>query len=98
MQAKSLELKNFLMQNLYRHPQVSEKMDQARKVIRILFQAYSGAPEEMQAGFSNRVMALNTQTDYRLTKQRVVADYIAGMTDRFASKEYERLTGKKTVS
>ena len=49
-----------------------------------LFDAYVQAPEEMQAGFASRD-----------DKHRAVADYISGMTDRFAVREHERLTGRK---
>ncbi|MES2938388.1 MAG: deoxyguanosinetriphosphate triphosphohydrolase [Pseudomonadota bacterium] len=84
MRARSAELKRFLLANLYRHPQVTAKTDQAKQVVRELFAAYMAAPGEMQAGFAAR-----TDT------ARAVADYIAGMTDRFALREHERLTGHK---
>jgi dGTPase len=79
-------LKRFLMHNLYRHPQVTQTTVQAKEVVRELFHAYCADPAQMQAGFTAR-------SDTR----RAVADYIAGMTDRFAAREHERLTGRKLL-
>jgi dGTPase len=84
MRALSAQLKRFLFANLYRHPQVVEKTSQAKQAVRELFDAYMAAPQEMQAGFAARG-----------DTARAVADYIAGMTDRFALREHERLTGRR---
>ena len=86
MKRQSSDLKRFLLVNLYRHPQVMETTGRARQVVSGLYTAYCAAPEEMpmQQG-SGEGVGLN----------RRVADYIAGMTDRFAIKEHERLTGQK---
>jgi dGTPase len=81
-------LKAFLMRALYRHPNVVEKMDAARVVVSELFTLYVDAPEQMAAPG----VALDRSPDAGL--QRQVADYVAGMTDRFALREHERLTGK----
>ncbi|RYY56563.1 MAG: deoxyguanosinetriphosphate triphosphohydrolase, partial [Comamonadaceae bacterium] len=85
--AESAELKSFLFRNLYRHPRVTETTGQAQEVVRDLFACYLAAPAEMQAGFTAR-------TD----SARAVADYIAGMTDRYALREHERLTGRKLLA
>ncbi|MCA0243078.1 MAG: deoxyguanosinetriphosphate triphosphohydrolase [Proteobacteria bacterium] len=77
------ELKRFLFSALYRHPQVMQTTAAARQVVSELFDAYAAAPQEMPADFS--------AADDR---PRAVADYIAGMTDRFALREYHRLTGR----
>lgn len=95
MRERSVTLKKFLFQNLYRHPQVMLTTGRARQVIRELFACYSLAPQEMQPGFTARVGARGGETG---TLARVVADYIAGMTDRFAGREHERLTGQKLWS
>jgi len=92
MRERSVTLKRFLFQNLYRHPQVMQTTGQARQVIQELFACYSQAPQEMQPGYTARVRARNGEAS---TLARVVADYIAGMTDRFAGREHERLTGQK---
>jgi dGTPase len=86
MRERSAQLKRFLRHNLYRHPQVVHTTGQARLVVRELFDAYLAEPAQMQAGFAAR-------TD----GERAVADYIAGMTDRFAAREHERLTGRKLL-
>ncbi|MCW5650004.1 MAG: deoxyguanosinetriphosphate triphosphohydrolase [Ramlibacter sp.] len=86
MREQSTELKRFLMQNLYRHPQVTRTTGQAQQVIRDLFDAYSADEALMPEGFAGRA-----------DRQRAVADYIAGMTDRFAAREHERLTGQRLL-
>jgi dGTPase len=83
MRAQSADLKRFLHGNLYRHPQVVETTDRARRVVADLFAAYYGDPATLPA-------AVSRQT--RL--HRAIADYIAGMTDRFALREHQRLTGE----
>jgi dGTPase len=83
MRVQSTELKRFLFRNLYRHPQVMRTTGQAQTVVRELFTAYLGQPGEMPESFAGRADA-----------PRAVADYIAGMTDRFAMREHERLTGR----
>jgi dGTPase len=86
MKARSAELKKFLFAQLYRHPQVMHTTGQAQQVVRELFAAYVSQPVEMPADF-----AANNDL------HRSVADYIAGMTDRFALREHERLTGRKLL-
>jgi dGTPase len=98
MQGRSVVLKKFLLDNLYRHPQVVHTMAQAKQVVRDLFDFYCRSPDEMQAGFAHRVRTARSQTAPTAVLTRVVADYIAGMTDRFASREHERLTGKKLLA
>lgn len=92
-------LKSFLLRKLYRHPQVVQTMDQAKRVVRELFQAYSADPQEMHSGSAVRSgVSLATGEGGEPATMRVVADYIAGMTDRFAAKEHERLTGVKLLT
>ena len=86
MRERSSALKSFLMRNLYRHPQVTQTTVQAKRVVRELFDAYCADPMQMQAGFAARDDV-----------PRAVADYIAGMTDRFAGREHERLTGSRLL-
>ena len=86
MQAQSSALKRFLFQHLYRHPQVVATTDQAREVVRGLYAAYLARPAELRAEFAQRP-----------DRERAVADYIAGMTDRFALREHERLTGRRLL-
>lgn len=84
MREASSALKRFLMLNLYRHPQVVETTQRARTIVADLYRAYHLAPQEMPAPGS---------ADPGYSLRRRVADYIAGMTDRFAIREHARLTG-----
>ena len=83
MRHESSELKRFLFANLYRHPAVTATTDRARDVVRELFAIYLDRPAEMSDEFQQAG-----------DRPRAVADYIAGMTDRFALKEHQRLTGQ----
>ncbi|MEO5672306.1 MAG: deoxyguanosinetriphosphate triphosphohydrolase [Ramlibacter sp.] len=87
MRASSAALKRFLLHNLYRHPQVMATTGQAQQVVRELFAAYVDHPQQMNSDFAAKPNAT-----------RAVADYIAGMTDRFAAREHERLTGRKLLA
>ncbi|RFO97926.1 deoxyguanosinetriphosphate triphosphohydrolase [Rhodoferax lacus] len=99
MQQRSAQLKSFLFAHLYRHPQVVHTMSQAKQVVRELFDLYCVRPGEMQAGFALRSQATQAATwDAGPPLQRSVADYIAGMTDRFASREHHRLTGQHLLT
>ena len=90
MRARSLELKQFLFKNLYRHPRVMETTGRAQEVVRDLFAAYTASPQEMKAAFAEQA-----SVDCGPLRARAVADFIAGMTDRFAAREHERLTGRR---
>ena len=98
MRLKSAALKKFLLHKLYRHPKVMEMTGHARCVVADLFNAYLGSPKEMQVGFWARADAARDLADSPDAVVRVVADYIAGMTDRFAGREHERLTGKRLLT
>ena len=97
MRDKSQVLKRFLLSQLYRHPQVMQTTGQAQQVVRELFAVYLAQPQEMGAGFLARSAAVLPALDAATARARVVADYIAGMTDRFAGREHERLTGLKRL-
>jgi dGTPase len=86
MRRRSGDLKRFLLHNLYRHEQVMETTGRAKQVVRELFDAYLDEPGQMSSDFACRD-----------DLPRSVADYIAGMTDRFAMREHERLTGRKLI-
>ena len=78
-----VELKDFLYRNLYHHPDVLRTTQEAERVIGDLFRAYredpSRLPEHVRARFGEDGEA------------RAIADYVAGMTDRFARSEHARL-------
>ncbi|MCJ7798976.1 MAG: deoxyguanosinetriphosphate triphosphohydrolase, partial [Polaromonas sp.] len=94
MALQSAGLKRFLLQNLYRHPQVVQTTQAAQQVVRDLFQAYMGDPAQMPQAHIDRFDGIDTPHVAGARPERVVADYIAGMTDRFAAKEHERLKGR----
>ncbi|WP_287877656.1 MULTISPECIES: deoxyguanosinetriphosphate triphosphohydrolase [Acidovorax] len=92
MRAQSSELKRFLFKNLYRHPQVGETTGRAQRVVTGLFAAYVSEPGEMKPRFTRQAMEGEPSV-----RARAVADFIAGMTDRFAAREHERLTGLRLL-
>lgn len=83
MRVRSHALKRFLFANLYRHPQVQATRVRAEEVLRELFGLYSADASQLPEDFAARP-----------DRERACADYIAGMTDRFAIREHLRLTGK----
>jgi len=83
---KHLALKKFLHENLYRHEKVRGMNEKTKVMVEVLFERYMASVSELPDAFEQRA-AGRQQED----KARVVADYIAGMTDRFAIAEYERL-------
>lgn len=80
--AQAAELKRFLFKNLYRHYRVMRMTSKARRVIRGLFDAFSEDPRLLPPAYLAEQVA---------AQPRLIAHYIAGMTDRYALKEYQRL-------
>lgn len=80
------DIKGFLYPNMYRHPMVKAVRTQADAVVRDLFAAFTRAPEAMPDEWHEGLDALD---EGRLARR--VADYIAGMTDRYALQEHQRL-------
>ena len=83
-----VSLKRFLHRHLYGHEQKLEMTRQAQRIVEDLFAAYTGDVTRMPAEFAERA----TQ-EYESGRARVIADYIAGMTDRYAMKAHEALRG-----
>jgi dGTPase len=79
------DIKAFLFANMYRHPQVTRVREKADAVVRELFRAYFDDPETMPGAWAAKA------GEGEAERARAVADYIAGMTDRFALGEYRRL-------
>jgi len=75
-------LKTFLRDNLYHHYQVLRMTDKARRIVRDLFDAFMADPRLLPPQYQRRAAD---------DKPRAIADYIAGMTDRYAIKEHRRL-------
>lgn len=82
-QAMNRELKTFLYRRLYEHPRVLRMQTKAQRVIADLFEAYLAEPRILPEAARARLE--------HAPRERVVCDYIAGMTDRFALDEHSRL-------
>ena len=80
--AQAAVLKRFLFKNLYRHYRVMRMANKARRVVVGLFDAFSDDP---------RLLPPSYQSEDAEMQPRLIAHYIAGMTDRYALKEYRRL-------
>jgi dGTPase len=79
-------LKRFLHERMYRHFRVNRMTSKARRVVRDLFDLFVAEPECLPNDWQERTRA----ADARL-RARLVCDYIAGMTDRYALDEHRRL-------
>jgi dGTPase len=77
-------LKQFLRENLYRHYKVVRMSAKARHTVEMLFEAFRS---------DVRLLPPVYQQKYDRDKYQAIADYIAGMTDRYAIREYRRLFG-----
>jgi dGTPase len=88
MAAKNLALKQFLRKNLYQHYKVNRMSAKAERIIRELFAVFFADIGLMPHEFQEHAKA---------DKARAVADYIAGMTDRFAIREHKRLFAVEDV-
>jgi len=80
---KNRELKLFLLENLYRHYKVERMRVKAERYLANLFQTYSAYPTLLPVKYLKKMELFG--------RERVICDYIAGMTDRFALDEYKRL-------
>ena len=87
MKKENMNLKRFLHKNLYKHPDVKKMTDKATIVIRDLFNAYSQDIDLLPKPFLKHNMLKIEENE----AERVICDYIAGMTDRFALKEHKKL-------
>ena len=83
---KERDIKAFLFERMYRHDKLKRMAGDARKVVRTLFDLYMEQPERLPAGWSRAA-----ETADRDGRARLIADYIAGMTDRYALDEHHRL-------
>ncbi len=83
--AENRALKEYLHENLYRHPRIVEVKRHLARVLEDLFAVYRSRPEEMPARYSELAAEEGNA--------RAACDYLAGMTDRFALQEHGRLCG-----
>ena len=84
MKKEAQDLKRFLRTNLYHHYQVNRMTSKARRIVTDLFDIFISGPELLPLDYQ-------IAGDDRTAQARKVADYIAGMTDRYAMREYRRL-------
>ncbi|HSJ47526.1 MAG TPA: deoxyguanosinetriphosphate triphosphohydrolase [Gammaproteobacteria bacterium] len=97
MRERNLELKRFLRTKLYRHYRVHRMSGKARQVIESLFEAFFGDPRLLPDKAQQQVRLL-AETQGEAGRARAVADYIAGMTDRYAITEYERVYNPRELT
>ena len=79
-------LRRFLFQRIYRHPEVNRETSKARRLVRRLFDLFMAEPNVLPLEWT-----ADAQAEAAPARARLVADYIAGMTDRYAVLEYRRL-------
>jgi dGTPase len=83
-------IKSFLFAHMYRHPSVVRVREKADEIVRRLFAAFLGEPTKMPVEWATLAEEAETR-DGESGRARVVGDYIAGMTDRYAIAEHRRL-------
>lgn len=86
--AEERKLKAFMYDKLYLHPEQVSTAERAREVIAKLFSAYSQDPSLMSDGWVDALPTVEPE------RSRHIADFIAGMTDRFALNQYAAIFGK----
>ena len=91
MRNQDKTLKKFLMKNMYRHYKVNRMSSKARRVVNELFTLYLNEPDCLPTDWRQ---AIEGKTE--METARLVADFIAGMTDRFALLEHKRLFDTST--
>jgi dGTPase len=84
-----MALKRFLSRHLYSHEKKLEMTHQAQAIVRELFELYMADVGNMPDEFADRAAG-----EDQAIRARVVADYVAGMTDRYAIAEHERLIAR----
>ncbi|GGB08424.1 deoxyguanosinetriphosphate triphosphohydrolase [Allosediminivita pacifica] len=83
------QIRQFLFTNMYRAPRVMEQRARVTEVVRALFPIYMNDPDLLPRRWQADIAEARTETDIA----RHVADYIAGMTDRFALEQHAKFTG-----
>lgn len=89
MRNEAAQLKRFLHVNLYQHYQVNRMTSKARRIVQELFHAFMNEPRLLPPDYQFEGAA--GASDAAIRQARLVADYIAGMTDRYAMREHRRL-------
>jgi dGTPase len=92
VRAQVRELKQFLRRDLYAHERVARMMGGSVKIVQDLFDAFMLDPDRLPVQYREKLAAPD-DADVLTRRARIVSDYIAGMTDRYAQREYSRLFG-----
>jgi dGTPase len=92
--ARNQALAKFLRAEFYFHPQVRRAAEKAGHIVRELFAAYCNDPAQLPDNFA-ALPASTGNHGPRVQRARLAADYVAGMTDRFALKEYRRVANRQ---
>jgi dGTPase len=93
VRAQVRELKQFLRRDLYAHERVARMMGESVKIVHDLFDAFMLEPARLPSQYREKLNPPEAAVDVLAHRARIVADYIAGMTDRFAQREFSRLFG-----
>ncbi len=91
------ELKRLLHRHLYQHYRVQRMTEKARRVVGDLFEAFHAAPKLLPVEFQQHAAKLKSESGDKGVA-RAIADYIAGMTDRYAIDEHERIFNPRRTS
>ena len=83
MGKQTAELKDYLHKNVYKHYKVERMRVKAERCVTLLFQTYRDNPSLLSQKYLKRMESE--------LKEKVICDYIAGMTDRYALDEYKKL-------
>ncbi|MBE7557521.1 deoxyguanosinetriphosphate triphosphohydrolase [bacterium] len=92
MEVKNRQLRSFLFERLYRHPTVTADIEAGKRIVAELFLLFLEAPERLPEHIR---YWLEGREDDREARLDVVTDYVAGMTDRYATQEHARLLGRR---
>ncbi|WP_171099622.1 deoxyguanosinetriphosphate triphosphohydrolase [Ruegeria sp. HKCCD7255] len=92
--AQLKQIRAFLFSRMYRAPSVMEVRAKVSKVVEELFPIYLNDPKQMPGHWHGDIEAAADET----ALARIVSDYIAGMTDRFALQDHARLTGDHSIA
>jgi dGTPase len=95
--SRHLELKRFLRTNLYRHYRVHRMTLKAGRIVEALFDVFTEDARLLPQAARDHMVELE-RTHELAGRARAIADYIAGMTDRFAIAEYERIFSASTLT
>jgi len=91
VEKKHKDLKFLLRKKLYQHEQVNLMTKKAKETVTYLFKTYMKKPELLTNELQRKIK-LYDKKQHEQKKARMIADYIAGMTDRFALSECDRIT------